>query len=157
MEEITTLEQLKSFIENLTEEQKGDNVTQALIATHIATFFKLVMEKSVIVANSKSSNGLTRDQRTLDELKYLSNSLKECSDKFSAMPLNDPIKEAFAGIKPQIDEVALGNAGMANINAQMASILRDAEEKRRQQSSGCFGVFIFLLGLSGGLLYLLIH
>jgi len=156
MEEITTLEQLKSFIENLTEEQKSDNVTQAFIATHIATFFKLVMEKSVIVANSKSNNSLTRDQRTLDELKHLSNSLKECSDKFSAMPLNDSIKEAFAAIKPQIDEVAIGNAGMANINAQMARILQDAAEKKRQQSSGCFGVFIFLLGLSGGLLYLLI-
>lgn len=31
------------------------------------------------------------------------------------------------------------------------------QPKHQKQSSGCFGVFIFLLGLSGGLLYFLMH
>lgn len=158
MNEINSLEQLKDIITNLSEEQKQDESIQKIILAKIAYFFKLTLELSVEISNNKTNNGLTRDQNSLKVLSEKTNILKECSDTFSQFPLSDNIRESFTKIQPDINEIALSNAGMVNINAMMTNILQEAAEKNKQkQSSGCFGVIIFLLGLSGGLLYFLMH
>lgn len=159
MEEITTLEQLKSFIENLTEEQINDEKIMLPLFSNLEILTKLVSKKAAIANKNKTNNGLTYNQNALLDAKKDISALQDCYAKLlSFTSFAQEVKQVLQEQKKQIDEIASCNATIIECNTTMLGVLQEAAENNRQkQSSGCLGVFIFLLGLSGGLLYLLIH